>query len=75
MSLASRLCFVTAIALLVLALVRMALPSKATPSQTGLIVELLEQEVGEVSVGVHAVAFTVRNMTAQPQQIIGMAED
>lgn len=74
LSLATRLCFVAAIGLFVGAVVQMALSGNVMPSQTALVIEVTEQDLGEFAIGVHTVAFRVRNTTLQPQRIIGMAE-
>lgn len=75
LSLASRVCFIAAIGLLVWAIVQMALPANATPSQMALVVEEPEQDLGEQAVGAHTIAFRVRNTAERPQHIVGMTED
>ena len=74
LSLASRMCFVAAVGLLVWALVQMASSGYATASPTALFIDEPEQDLGELPVGVHMVAFRVQNTSRQPQQIVGMAE-
>ena len=72
--LVSRLFLVAAIALLVWAVVQIALSGSGKPAQVALFIEEPEQELGQLPIGAHTVAFRVRNTTLQPQRIVGMAE-
>ena len=74
LSLASRLCFVAAMVLLVWAIVQMTFSGNAVPSQRALFIEEPERDLGEQPTGVHTIVFCVRNTTEQPQRIIGLAE-
>ena len=74
LSLASRLCFIAAIGLIVWAVVQTTFSGDAAPSQRALFIEETERDLGEQPIGVHTAAFRVRNTTEQPQRIIGLAE-
>ncbi|HZZ82434.1 MAG TPA: hypothetical protein VFE62_28300 [Gemmataceae bacterium] len=74
LTLASRLCFLSAIGLLMWAIISIVVSSTAAPPREALFIEKPEQDVGQQPVGAHLVTFRVRNTTQRPQQIIGMTD-
>jgi hypothetical protein len=74
LTLATRLCFVAAIALIVWAGMWLLVSENSAPAQQALVIEEAERDVGQQLTGKHIVTFRVRNTTQRPQRIIGMAE-
>lgn len=74
LTLTSRLFFAAAIALLVGTGMWLFVSGNAAPARQALVIEETERDVGRQPAGSHIVTFRVRNMTQQPQRILGMSE-
>jgi hypothetical protein len=72
--LASRLCFVVAISLLVCAGAWIVVSGDAAPTPGALVIEEPELDIGELPPGAHIIIYRVRNTTQRPQRIVGLAE-
>ena len=66
---ASWLCLLVAVGLLVWAGLRIF----ADENGGGLVVEELERDLGEQTLGIHTLEMRVRNTAGQPRRIVGLA--
>lgn len=68
---ASRLCFLSGLVLLMVAGVWLAIYGDPAPPQEALVLEIAEQNLGPMRVGVHTVEFPIHNRSGVPYQILG----